>query len=129
MDVITIVGIGIVGCVLAILLKQYKPEYGVVISLGCGVALLGLIAFGAAPVVNTVQELLAKVDLPLSYGETLVKSLGICFVTQLATDTCKDAGESAIASKVELGGKLAVLLVTLPLFEQILRLAMEMMSL
>lgn len=129
MDVITVVGIGVVGCVLAILLKQYKPEYGVIISLGCGVLLLGLIAFGAAPVVNTVQELLAKVNLPLSYGETLVKSLGICFVTQLATDTCKDAGESAIASKVELGGKLAVLLVTLPLFEQILRLAMEMMSL
>jgi len=66
-------------------------------------------------------------------GETrlkvLLKSLGICFLSQLAADACRDVGQSAIAGKVELAGRMAVLLSALPLFGELLELAMKLISL
>ena len=54
------------------------------------------------------------------YVQILFKALGICLITQIACDACRDLGETAVASKVEAAGKISVLLISLPLFEQIL---------
>ena len=49
-------------------------------------------------------------------GSILLKSLGICLITQIACDTCRDIGETAIASRLETAGKAAMLLLILPMF-------------
>ena len=51
------------------------------------------------------------------YLTILFKSLGICYIVQLASDYCRDCGENALASQVTLAGKLAMLSVSLPLFK------------
>jgi len=53
--------------------------------------------------------------------------VGVCFITQLACDLCRDAGENAIAARVETAGKAAILLISLPLFEQVLELVMVLL--
>ena len=68
---------------------------------------------------------------PVSYIHLDVykrQALGVCFITQLASDACKDAGEGAIASKVELAGKVVILLLAMPLFEQIIGVATSLMT-
>jgi stage III sporulation protein AD len=54
------------------------------------------------------------------YAGILLRALGVCFLTQIACDTCRDAGEAAIAVKLEIAGKIAVLAISLPLFRQVL---------
>ncbi len=49
------------------------------------------------------------------------KSLGICHLTQIASETCKDCGFNSIASKVELAGKIAIVLLTLPMLESLIK--------
>ena len=120
MDMMAFLGVGIVGMTLAMLLKQYKPEYAPIVSLGTGVVVLLGVASGLAPVFEELGSLLESAGLPMEYGAVLTKSLGICFFTQLAGDACRAAGQSAIASKVEMAGKVGVLTVSLPLFQRLL---------
>lgn len=120
MDISGVVGFGLVATVLALLLKQYRPEYAVMVSLGAGIVILLLITNTAIPLFEAVETMLSSSTMPKEYIEILFKSLGICFITQLACDTCKDAGETAIASKLELAGRVSVLVLSIPLFTQIL---------
>ncbi|WP_312641880.1 SpoIIIAC/SpoIIIAD family protein [Hydrogenoanaerobacterium sp.] len=128
MDIITIVGVGIIGVSLAVLLKQYKPEYSLAVSLIVGVIIFALVAENLTPVLDQLNLLLDNTQMPREYIEILIKSLGICFITQIACDTCKDAGQSAIASKLEIAGKLSILLLSLPLFQALLSIITTLLA-
>lgn len=123
-----IIGVGVIGVALAVLFKQYKPEYALAVSLLVGVVLFAAIAEGIAPVLDELNALLDSTQVPREYIEILLKSLGICFVTQIACDTCKDAGQGAIASKLEIAGKLAILVLSLPLFRALLAIVSTLLS-
>jgi stage III sporulation protein AD len=117
MNIIAIVGVGIIAAVLSIVIKQYKPEFGMYISLTAGVIILLMLIREITPVLDTIGELISAVSLDAVYGAALLKALAICYITQLVSDTCRDCGETAIAGKIEMAGKLAIVLVSLPLFK------------
>ena len=116
----------------ALIVRQVKPELALFVQLG-GVLAVALLLMGV------LQELLAAVQGMLQFapgggaGEAafggnspytmLVKALGICITTQLAADICRDSGSVALANTVELGGRLLVLGLTLPLLKSIAELA------
>ena len=62
------------------------------------------------------------------YARILLKALAVCYITQLAADCCRDAGESAIASKIELAGKAAIVAVSLPVFTELAELVTGLVS-
>lgn len=128
MEIGTIIGIGVIGVSLAVLLKQYKPEYSLAISLIVGVLIFAAAAEGLTPVIDQLGILLDSTQMPREYIEILIKSLGICFITQIACDTCKDAGQGAIATKLEIAGKLSILVLSLPLFQSLLTIVAELLS-
>ena len=108
-----------VAAILALTLKQYSPQIAVVVSVGAGVLLFGYIAASLLPV---LQEVLSISLLSEGVAEnigTLFKCLGVCYVVQLAADSCRDAGQQAIASKVELAGKVTVLALALPMLKTV----------
>lgn len=121
-------GAAIAAAVLAVVLRRYHAEYGLLISLGAG-AVLQLVLLQALPqVFSQFQSLLQAAALPAETGSTLLKALGACWLAQFAADACRDAGEGALASKVELAGKTAVLLLILPLFAEVANLALDLAS-
>jgi len=128
MDIITIVGVGIIGAALAVLFKQYKPEYSLAVSLIVGVIIFAVVADSLTPVLDQLNLLLDNTQMPREYIEILIKSLGICFITQIACDTCKDVGQGAISSKLEIAGKLAILLISLPLFQALLSIVTTLLT-
>ncbi|MBC8569607.1 stage III sporulation AC/AD family protein [Zongyangia hominis] len=128
MNIITIIGIGIVGMVLAVLLKQYKPEYAIGVSLAVGVTVFLVVLVQSLPIFEQIRDLFSNINMEFEYTGILFKSLGICFVTQLASDACVDAGQTAIASKIEIAGRVAVLLVSLPLFNVLLSIASKLIN-
>ena len=76
-----------------------------------------------------LKEMLSKASFSLEYIGILVKSLGVCYLTQLASDACRDAGETAISSKLELAGKITVLSLGLPLFGKLLEIVKKLIAL
>jgi len=129
MELLRVVGIAVIGGVLAVLLRQYRPEYGVLVSLCCCAVILAAVLGAVGQALDTVRDLLDRGGIDEAYAAVLFRALGICVICQLASDACRDCGESAIASKVELAGKLAVLLTSLPLFSRLLTISAELLSL
>jgi len=127
MEVLAVVGIGLVAAMLTLLLRQHRPEFAMLVSLAAGVVILLMVCRDLLPVVDQIRTMMQSVSMPQEYTAVLFKALGICFLTQVACDTCKDAGEGAIAAKVEMAGKVLVLAVSLPLFQQVLSIVYSLM--
>ncbi|MDR3552710.1 MAG: SpoIIIAC/SpoIIIAD family protein [Clostridia bacterium] len=125
---LNIAGIAVVAAAIAVLLRQYKQEYAMLVGLATGIVVFLFVLAKAQPAFDEISSLLSGAGISSEYAQILIKALGICFVTQLASDSCRDAGEAAIASKVELAGKFTVLLLALPLFEQIAKLAIGLIG-
>lgn len=121
MSIMTIVGISIVGTILCVVIKQYKPEYAAAISICTGTLVLLMLLVNFGEIFGFLNELSVIGKLNSEYGEIVGKSLGICVLTQLAGDTCRDCGQTSIASKVELGGKISVLVLCIPIFTALLK--------
>lgn len=121
MQWIQFIGIGLIGMILAVLFRQHKPEYAPLISLAAGLAVVFLLLGQLEPIFSQMEEILQQAGIGTEYIAVLLKSLGICYITQLAADTCRDAGESAIASKMELAGKITVLTLAVPYFTGMLQ--------
>ncbi len=116
----------VVTAILAVTLRRYHAEYGMLLSLLAGVGILAALLAVLPDVLAEVTALLDAARLPGKYAVILFKALGVCWLAQFAADSCRDAGESALASKVELAGKTAVLLLSLPLFSDVAAAALEL---
>ena len=102
MDMVAIAGVVVIAAFLAVLLRQQRPEQAMAVGLVAGVGILALVLTRAVPAFSSIKELLDASSLPGEYGEILFKALGLCLLTQLAADACRDAGEGALAGKAEL---------------------------
>ena len=128
MNILSVVGLGLTGALLGIIIRQYKPEFSIYGSLTVGIIILGALIGLISPVLDTITELTDAVNLNDIYGSVLLKALAICYITQLASDCCSDAGEKAIASKLEMAGKIAIVVISLPLFQSLVNVVTGLIS-
>lgn len=127
-ELFSIAGLAVTAGVMAVLLRQYKAEYALMLSLICCVLVFGVVLKSLQPAFETAEKLLSGIGVSGEYGKILMKALGICYVVQLASDSCAEAGQTAIAGRVELAGKAAVLLISLPLFENLAAIALRLIN-
>ena len=125
---VAIVGIAVVAAILSAVLKRYHKEYGIIVTIAAGVIILFSLLAEISPAVSQISVLLDSAGVGEEYTQILFKSLGICFLAQFAADSCRDAGESALAFKVELAGRLAIVLLALPLFQNIAEMALSLIG-
>ena len=109
MEIIKIIGIGLIALIIIILLKQYKPEFAVYVSLIAGALILILAIDKLAGIISLLQSLANKASINTEFLTLLIKITGIAFLSEFAVSICKDAGEAAIASKMEIGAKLIII--------------------
>ena len=128
MEVTVLLGLTVVAALLAVLLRKYHPEQSMLIGLAVGVMILVLVIDGLTPLLHTLRTLLDTHSDQAAYGEILLKGVGLCLLTQTAADACRDAGETALAGRAVLVGKVALLTLALPLFEQVLSQAITLMK-
>lgn len=128
MDILSIIGLILVLCVIWMTVKEYLPEYSVLIGIASGILIFGLILSQVAPAISEVEKLFCTAKIPKEYSNILFKCLGICLISQFACDICQDCGSKALSSKVELAGKAAILLCSLPLFQKIMEMAIKLMG-
>lgn len=124
-----VVGLAVVSAALVTVIRQRAPEYALLLSVAAGVLILLWILRQGVPLFEQVRELFVNTaGAQGEYVGILFKSLGICFVVQIACDACRDLGESAIAAKVEMAGKISVLVLALPLFQRILAIVAQLIG-
>lgn len=122
MDVVSVVVLALLAALMAVVLKQYKPEYAVVITIiTAAVILIGIISM-IIPIISEIRKMMDQAAIDYDYITILIKAVGICYITQFASDVCKDAGQISISNKIELAGKVALCLSALPLYRDLLSL-------
>jgi stage III sporulation protein AD len=99
-----------------------RKEFGLYIKIIAATLILGSVILYVSPVADAVNTIFEQAGASESYINILFKALGICYITQFASDICKDGGEGALAVQVEIAGKVTLLLLALPLFEALTEL-------
>ena len=126
-DVIKIIGIGLLALIIIVILKQYKPEFAIYVSMIAGVLILVLSIQKLTGIINLLQSLANKTYINKSFLSILLKITGIAFITESAVSICSDAGEKAIASKIEIGSKVIIIAMSIPIITSLLELVIEIL--
>ena len=113
MEIVKIIGVGFITLIITIILKEYKKEYAIfsVLIGGC------IILFLSFDILKNIIEFIERLSKNTYYDNfisLLLKITGISILTEYAISICKDAGESAIANKIDFGGKLLVISLSIP---------------
>ena len=128
MSVTTVCGLLVIAALVTVLLRQYRPELALAVGIAAGAAVSVAAVLTLAGPLKSLQDTLERAGIRGDTVLLLIKSLGICLLTQLTVDLCRDAGENGMASRAELAGKTAMLLLLLPLLQQVGELALMLMG-
>lgn len=109
-DIIKIIGIGFVTLIITIMLKEYKKDFAIYVSLIGGMLIIFLMVDYLESIIGFISGISENNEFIL----LLIKITGISILTEFATTICRDSGESSIASKVDLGGKIIVISMSIP---------------
>lgn len=120
MDIVKIIGIGLIALIIIVIIKQYKPEFAIYVSLGAGILIFALIAAKMSGIIDILKSLANKTAINSDFLVLLIKITGIAILTEFAVSVCKDSGESAIASKIDLGGKVIIMSMSIPIMSSLL---------
>ena len=120
MEIVKIVGIGLLAGMLINILRQQKPELAMQLSVAAGVMLFFLMVAKVMRVVDVMQTLSAKAAIEQVHMETVLKIIGIAYVADFGSQVLQDAGEKAVATKVEMAGKIIIMLLAVPIVLAIL---------
>lgn len=128
MNIIQVGILGVAGILLAVQLKQEKSEVAVYLSIVISLLIFFGILDSLEVLVATVREISTYIQIDSSYIMTLIKMLGITYIAEFSSGLCKDAGYSAIATQIELFGKITILVLSLPILLALLRTIQEFLT-
>ena len=120
MEIIKIIGIGLIGVFFVVVLKQYKPEFALYVSLICGLLIFALSMDKFSSIINLINNMSNLGGINYEFLNILLKITGIAFLSEFAISVSKDCGETAIANKIELGGKVLIVAMSIPIITALL---------
>ncbi len=121
MDIYKIVSLSIVAVLLITILKSVKKDdFALVVTIITAIILFTLVLLKLESITLLLESLVEKSGINKEYLTLLLKVTGISYVIELASNICKDAGNSAIASKVEMLGKISIVVLTIPILTSVI---------
>ena len=127
MEVVKIIGIALIALIIIILLKQYRPEYAIFISILTGILILFLVMDRLTGIINLIESIQDKFSINTQFIALLIKITGIAFLSEFAISVCKDSGEAAIASKIEIGSKIIIISMSVPIISSLLEIILKIL--
>lgn len=127
MEVIKIIGIALIALIIIIILKQYRPEFVIYISIITGVLILMLVVDKLTGIISLLESIASKASINTEFIKLLIKITGIAFLSEFAVSICKDSGEAAIASKVEIGSKIIIIAMSIPILSELLEIILKIL--
>lgn len=126
MTIFKIVGFGIIAVALVIVLKNQRPEIALVCVIASSVIMLTFIFDELKSVINLINSLVSASSIDSTYIKIILKVIGISYLVEFGKDICKDAGESAIANKIEMAGKVIVVSLSIPVIASLIEIVSQL---
>ncbi len=122
MDMIKLIGIGVTGAVAAILLKEYKPVYAVCIAIITSTFIFLMTLSEINYVFAVIDTISQRLSLNSDYIRTIIRIIGFSYLSRFGSEICRDAGQNAIAQKIEFAGKVMIIATSIPILTSVLNL-------
>lgn len=128
MQVFQIASLGIISTILIVTLKDFKPEFKILISIATGVMIFSILLGEISYVIETINTLSTRVNVDIGYFDIIIKIIGIAYVVEFASQISKDAGENSIAMKIEFGGKIMIMVLAIPILMALMDLIIKILA-
>jgi len=115
MEILKISAFALISTIVIVLIKQEKKEIGVTISIFVAVVIAVYAVIKLEDILNLIFDLADNAGVNTKYLEIIIKVVGIAYIIELTKDVCVDSGETALAGKVEMAGKIMIVASTLPI--------------
>lgn len=127
MEIFQIAGLGILATVIAIILKDTRREFALYISIVTGVIIFSFVLTKLVYVIDVLRLLSNRANMENTYFSTILKIIGIAYITEFSSQISKDAGEGSIAMKIELGGKVLIMVLAIPILLALMDLILKIL--
>lgn len=127
MEIIQIVGLGLIATVLILVIKEQKPIFAFLLATFTGIVIF-LYLINQVRIVIQILELLAeKSNVNTIFLKTILKIIGIAYIAEFGAQIVRDAGQESIASKIELAGKMLILVMAVPIITVIIDTVLKLL--
>ena len=121
-EILRICAIALAGLVIITLIKNYRPEFTVPVTITLSLLVLWSAAESLKYIFAYMQTMYGQLSHGNEYFPVIIKVLAIAYITEFTASLCEDAGQKSIGTKVELAGKISVFFVAIPVFTSLLNL-------
>ncbi len=122
MNIMQIVGIGISGALISVILKEYKPVYAMCVGIVTAGVIFYFLLSEIYYIFQVVQTISDRLSIDSDYISIVIRLIGLAYVSRFGSDLCRDAGQNAIAQKIELAGKIMIVATSIPIITAVLNL-------
>ena len=126
MDVFKLVAFAIVAVVLVLVVKQQRSDIAILLAVSAGAGLLIFSIFKLSSVFDMLQDLVKNSGVSSQFLSIVLKVTAIAYIIEFGKNVCMDAGQSAIANKLEMAGKVIVLTLSIPLKSSLMSLITQL---
>lgn len=127
MEIAQIVGIALITTILLIILRQERPVMAVLLSIVFSIMVFAFMMGKMSSIIEVMKELTRRAEVNYFFLSTILKILGVAYLSEFAAAICNDAGEQAVGKKVEFAAKIIIAVLALPIMIAILESLMELM--
>lgn len=128
LDIFKITTFGIGVAIIISTLRIFKPELGVLASIAAGATMIILVVGKLTPVFDLLKIYSRRTNINIQHFSALIKIIGIAYISEFGAEICRDTGENAIASKVELAGKVLIAITAIPIIASLMELILKVMN-
>lgn len=122
MDILKVIGVGLTGAIIANFIKKGKEEFTIFVTLATGIIILIYIMSSLGDVVIAFNQITDTAGIDDKLFGSILKIIGIGYITEYAASICKDFNYSSLAQKIQLAGKVTIFILALPVITNLMDL-------
>lgn len=126
MELLKVLILGMILSIITVLLKQIKPEYSLICIIVGSIILIAYILSGITTIFDYFSKIVDKTGIDETLFTTLLKIIGVGYLIEFSAGVCIDSGNSSIADKIVLAGKILIFTLSMPIITNLFNLVLEL---
>ena len=122
MDIFRLIGVGLITAIAVLIVKQAKPEIAIVVGMAGGIIMILMLVEAFTSIISSFTTILSKSGLSKGVFFVVLRIIGVGYLTEFSANLCIDAGSNSIADKILLGGKIIILVISMPIIMNIIEI-------
>jgi stage III sporulation protein AD len=127
MDVLQIVALGLTATALIVVVRSQRPDLAVLLGVTAGAVIFMLVLGKIGAALDVIKDLSNQAGISMIYLSTLLKIVGIAYIAEFGAQICRDAGEGAIAVKIEFAAKVLIMVLAVPIVVAVLQSLLKLL--